>query len=156
MICKRKLIEDLKNNLIVVVDRRLISTGSEFGKESGSPRHGKRKKRQGKKIHKAERKKRVKRKIGKINQSEDLAENDRLLIMMKLLMTSLMRTRDQQMKDPYFWTDVDDEGNEKYEWYAGQVVGILDGDEYSSECEFRVTYDVDNDNDFTVVALIED
>ena len=42
VIYKRKLIEDLKNNLIVVVDKRkrLISTEGEFEKENGSPRHG--------------------------------------------------------------------------------------------------------------------
>ena len=34
------------------------------------------------------------------------------------------------------WTDVDDEGNEKDEWYTGWVISVLDDDEYSSQCEF--------------------
>ena len=103
-IYKRKLI-DLKNNLIVVVGsisvvdkrKRLISTGSDFEEESGIPRDGKRKKRQGKKIHKAKGKKESGKKDG-----EDLAEKEQLLIMMKLLMTSLWRMRNQQMKDRHF------------------------------------------------------
>ena len=51
-IYKRKLIEGLKNNLVVVVGsvsvvderKRLISTGCKFEEESGSPRDFKRKK----------------------------------------------------------------------------------------------------------------
>lgn len=36
----------------------------------------------------------------------------------------------------------------------GQVVGVLDDDEYSSDCEFQVAYE--GDDDFTVVNLVED
>ena len=133
---------------VSVVDKRkrLISTGGEFEEESGSPRDGKQKP-----------------KMEKINQLEDLAENKKLLIMMKLLMTSQWRTRNQQIRPTFFgqyikhkWTGVDDERNGKDELYTGRAIGILDDDEHSFECEFQVAYDVDNDNNFTVVPLMED
>ena len=44
----------------------------------------------------------------------------------------------------------------KDEWFHGLVVGVLDEDEYSTDCEFQVEYDDDDDEQPTVVKLIED
>lgn len=44
----------------------------------------------------------------------------------------------------------------KDEWYSGKVVRVLDDDEFSSDCEFQVQYDGYEDEEHTVVKLIED
>ena len=49
-----------------------------------------------------------------------------------------------------------EDGSDEDIWYKGTIVGVLDLDEYSSDCEFKVQYDGYENEDHTVVKLIED
>ena len=112
------------------------------------------KKRQGKKMHKAERKKSQK----KDGEDKSVRRSDRKRKIVDY--NEVVNDKSEENQKPtnerptcfgqyikHKWKDVDDERNQKDEWHTGWVIGFLDNDEYSSESEFQVAYDVDNDND---------
>ena len=182
----KKLIADLKNNLIVVVgsvsaiDKRkhLLNMGEESEECDDGPKGAKRKRGRGKGQQKGQAKKRGKgKKESEKRQDEELVRRSGRK--RKLVDYTKMSGDDHDTDNAtdnvddstegssgrptcfgeyirHKSTVSDDSGNDKDVWYTGCVVGVLDDDEYASDCEFQVSYDVDKGKDFTVVALMED